>query len=275
MKIKIVYLICCFCISAIASAQDQEPSSVLNSWDQDPGMIYLTGRGTADGRMFEYKIEPAALKDTPAWIPGKTDPPLSVPKAIAIAKQTALADYTRFQEFQPAQIELMPIGSRTAQNQWFYVISLYPVVEKLIVYDSDITVVILMNGFVVKPKLREKKVPKSGDSWISPASDADLQEPEGQPAIQATEGKFILVRRGEKDNCAIRMSGGGDPNRAEYDAYYQPDGSGNFTASTVVATHGSVHEGGDESDLYIRCGPFRIQWSGRKLALLAGLQGLG
>ncbi len=237
-------------------------------------MIYLTGRGTADGRMFEYKIEPAALKDAPAWMPGKTDPPLSVPKAIAIAKQTALADYSRFKEFHPGQIELMPIGSRAAENQWFYVISLYPVVEKLTAYDSDITVVILMNGFVVKPKLREKKLSRSGESWISHASGADLQEPEGQPAIQAAEGKFILVRGGDKDSCAIVMRGGSDPNRAEYDAYYQPEGSGNFTAATVIATHASVHEGGDESDLYIRCGPFRVQWSAGNWLYWLGFKGL-
>jgi hypothetical protein len=42
----------------------------------------------------------------------------------------------------------------------------------------------------------------------------------------------------------------------------------------VIVTDGSVHEGGDENDLYIKCGSFRIQWSAGNWLYWLGFKGL-
>ncbi|MCI0409343.1 MAG: hypothetical protein L0191_12430, partial [Acidobacteria bacterium] len=96
--------------------------------------------------------------------------------------------------------------------------------------------------------------------------------------------RFLLVRK-DRDACALRFTDihrggdarprswwqeGGESEYAEYDWYYQGDGSGDFTRPNVQSGHGNLYEKPavgigrlrfSRGINAIRCGSFRLGWS--------------
>jgi len=131
----------------------QQPSSVMNEI-RSPDEVYLWGQGTADGKNYAFIVPEATLAETPEWLPEKQDPPLAIPQAIAIANKAALTDHPKFEGLAPASVELRPASSVHSKNRWFYCIGFSPVLEGQIFWGNEITVVLLMDGTVVKPSER-------------------------------------------------------------------------------------------------------------------------
>jgi hypothetical protein len=137
----------------ICALSDGRQSSVVNTF---PGAdeVYLWGQGLADGRHFEYVVQKRDFEKVPAWVPEKDPLPLTIARAIEIAKRVVRADHPEFPDLMPWTIELHQAGSGR-RNIWFYILHFYPVVEGGPSIYSEISVVALMDGTVVKP--REKK----------------------------------------------------------------------------------------------------------------------
>lgn len=97
-------------------------------------------------------------------------------------------------------------------------------------------------------------------------------------------GRFLLIRNGN-DFCAVRFTdfhrggdakpearwtGGEESLYAEYDWYYQGDGSGDFTKPTVQSGHWKLSQKAAVGLFHplvwprgvtiVRCGPFRLGW---------------
>ncbi len=96
-------------------------------------------------------------------------------------------------------------------------------------------------------------------------------------------GRFLLARHG-KDVCAIRFTefhrgrdakpptvwhSGEETLYAEYDWYYQGDGSGDFGKANVKSGHSELVQkplvgigrlAFQTGTIYVRCGPFKLRW---------------
>jgi hypothetical protein len=96
-------------------------------------------------------------------------------------------------------------------------------------------------------------------------------------------GRFLLIRRG-KDVCAVRFTefhrghdakpptvwhSGEESLYAEYDWYYQGDGSGDFAKPHVKSGHSKLSQKSlvgigrlsfQTGTIRVRCGPFKLMW---------------
>ena len=132
-------------------------SSVVNTL---PGAdeTRLWGEGLADGRHFDYTVKTTALSRVPEWFPERQDPPLSFPRAVEIATSAVKADHPEFHEFTLWTFRVQRIAAVEFQNRWFYVVEMYPMIEGKVLHQTDISVVVLMDGTVVKPTERARSV---------------------------------------------------------------------------------------------------------------------
>lgn len=102
--------------------------------------------------------------------------------------------------------------------------------------------------------------------------------------VAAPMGRFVLIRKG-KDVCAVRFTAfhrghdekpstmvntGEETLYAEYDWYWQKDGTGEFIKLNVKSGHNRLRSGPlrgfgsfafQTGDIRIRCGPFRLFWN--------------
>jgi hypothetical protein len=143
----------------ICSLAGQQPPahqpSVLVTTYKGSDEVMLWGQGDPDGRMFEYTVTKSEFGKLPAWLPEKEAPPLTIARAIEIAKKATRADHPEFVELMPWEIHINQVGSYDGQSRWFYVVRMYPVVNGSPSISSGISVVVLMNGTVVKPHERK------------------------------------------------------------------------------------------------------------------------
>jgi hypothetical protein len=132
------------------------PPSVLVTTYRNAEEVYLYGQGTPDGRMFEYSVSKAAFEKLPAWAIEKDPPPLAISRALEIAKRATRSEHPEFTDFVVSAISLHQSGSHSGKTRWFYDINMYPIADGEPSFDSQVTVVVLMDGVVVKPKGRPK-----------------------------------------------------------------------------------------------------------------------
>jgi len=102
-------------------------------------------------------------------------------------------------------------------------------------------------------------------------------------SVAAPIGRFLLIRKGS-DMCAVSFEGmhragdaklptmfhSGDEHRyAEYDWYYQNDGSGDFTRKNTEHGHDTLASGPligigrlafQTGNIVMSCGPFKLHW---------------
>jgi len=140
----------------LPQTQPTAPPSVLITRYRDADEVHLYGQGTPDGRMFEYTVTKAKFETLPAWVPEKAPPPLAISRALEIAEKTTRVEHPEFTDFMVSTISFQQVGSHSGQNRWFYTINMYPKANGEFSYDSQVTVVVLMDGTVVKPTERSK-----------------------------------------------------------------------------------------------------------------------
>lgn len=104
----------------------------------------------------------------------------------------------------------------------------------------------------------------------------------GKVSVSIPIGRFLLIRKGS-NYCAVRFtrfhrepnkptlwSPGDDSEYAEYDWYYQRDGSGDFTKPNIESGHRELSRKPaiglfhplvwPRGDPFIKCGLFRLEW---------------
>ena len=138
-------------VSLLAGAQQSSVVSTMPGADD----VYLWGQGLVDGRHFEYVVKSDAMAKVPEWVPEKQDPPLKVPRAVEIAKKAVKSDHPEFGDLKLWTIQMQQSSSQDHPNRWFYILQMYPIVGGKLSIHTDVTVVVLMDGTVVKPT--EKK----------------------------------------------------------------------------------------------------------------------
>jgi hypothetical protein len=142
-----------------AQAETTPQPSVLMTRYRDADEVTLFGQGTPDGRMFDYTVPKTAFGRLPAWEVEKDPPPLAIARALEIAKKATRTEHPELMEFMPSTISIHQVGSHDRKTRWFYVINMYPMTNGEPSIDSQVTVVVLMDGTVVKPKERSKVAP--------------------------------------------------------------------------------------------------------------------
>jgi hypothetical protein len=132
----------------------QEPS-VLVTTHPGAGEVSLWGQGEPDGKYFDYVVSDSLFAKVPEWTPDKEGPPLSIAKALEIAKRATRSEHAQFTDLMCWYIQMQQASSGNRRNRWFYIFELIPVENGEPSIFTHITVLVLMDGTVVKP--REKK----------------------------------------------------------------------------------------------------------------------
>lgn len=110
------------------------------------------------GTSYTFSISREAAENVPDWQPDRPGPPLSIAKAVSLAKRRAHRQRPKFSEFKVSSITLQGMNcSPVIPDKWFYVISLDPVVDGQPLAGEGLWEVVLTDGTVVRPKVRSKR----------------------------------------------------------------------------------------------------------------------
>ncbi len=143
-------------IVLMAALAGQQASSIMN--EVPPSReVFLWGQGLANGKHYVFASTEETVGKTPEWFPEKTDPPLAVSRAIAIAKKAALEDHPKFDDLIVSSVEVRRAGCVRSDNRWFYLVDFSPVIDGQSFSGSEITAAVLMDETVVRPQ--EKNAP--------------------------------------------------------------------------------------------------------------------
>jgi len=102
-------------------------------------------------KVVDYSITEAVAKRQPQWDPSQSMPPLSVPEAIAIAREWLAKTHPKFDAFEPADINLRRIRYR-GFSFWFYSLRFDGVVSGTRTHSPDLEAVVLFDRGIVEPK---------------------------------------------------------------------------------------------------------------------------
>jgi hypothetical protein len=144
-----------FVLALVAAAQQSSVVSTMPGANE----VFLWGQGLVDGRNFDYVVTNDAMAKVPEWMPDKQDPPLKISRAIELAKQAAKGDHSDFTDLLLESIQMRPSSSADHQDRWFYIVGMYPFVGGKLSVHTEVTVVILMDGTVVKPTEKPRRSP--------------------------------------------------------------------------------------------------------------------
>ena len=111
-----------------------------------PREVELFGTQNQDGIKTDFVTTEAAVRNSPAWNPEGDDPPLSVARAIALAKAEFLSIHPKLDDAKLFSIQLMSIGAADVQDRWFYIIEFSPVLDGNTMFGSQAPIVLLMDG---------------------------------------------------------------------------------------------------------------------------------
>lgn len=118
-------------------------------------MIRVYLRGDANNNMYAYKASREEVFNVPEWLPDKSNPPLTIPGALTIAKVAAQSEFPQYKDFEVGGLDINPIPVPSffsqLKNRWFYVVELHPKIDGETQRDDRVWVVVLMDGTVIKP----------------------------------------------------------------------------------------------------------------------------
>jgi hypothetical protein len=118
--------------------------------------IMLFGAGQEDGSMTEYVVSKRTAEDSPAWNPETEDPPLSIARAVALAKEHFLFAHPKFDGAKLSDVSLRPIGDYEARDRWFYSITFHPIIDGQSMHGWNAPVVLLMDGTLAQTRKGER-----------------------------------------------------------------------------------------------------------------------
>jgi hypothetical protein len=111
---------------------------------------------TVDEKHFESQVSRDEIAKTPVWLPEAENPPLSARRAIEAARKQMEALVHDRSVWRLESVQLLDMGDHL---HWMYIVEFarqFP--EDVAVYgDFSLRVLVLMNGAVITPRLREGK----------------------------------------------------------------------------------------------------------------------
>lgn len=137
---------------------------------------------------------------------------------------------------------------------------------------------VLVSVFIISISCEKTPMAQNLDASNERDSAAITWDDAGAPL-----GRFLLIRK-DKRVCAVRFTkaqrghdakpgttfnSGEESFSAEYDWYFQGDGSGDFTQSGVLSGHeqlarkplkGIGRFAFQTGQIYVKCGPFKLRW---------------
>jgi hypothetical protein len=113
--------------------------------------VHLTAIGTPDGAYDTYYASEQQVSSSPVWDPAKDSLPLSVPKAVSLAKVWLKQQHPKFDDLILRSIQIEPVSAARAKSRWFYMLNFDPVVDGRAFWGGDLHAAILMDGTIVVP----------------------------------------------------------------------------------------------------------------------------
>jgi hypothetical protein len=126
------------------------------AWGQ-PGCDTISlSNWTTDGKTTIHKITETEAQRLPEWDPESGKPaPLPMDVAIKTGKEWLKKKYPKIDDFKIQSVTLEKIRNSSIPNRWFYNIRFDPFLGDLHVFGPEFMAVVLMNGSVVEPVIRE------------------------------------------------------------------------------------------------------------------------
>jgi hypothetical protein len=134
----------------------------LGQWESE---VILEDMTDADGNRQVFSVSREAAEKLPDWQPEKESPPLSIAKAMGLAKAAARSRHPKFDDFKIIMIQMNGMNCYPAvPNKWFYVFDMNPVIDGKSFLGASMWEVVLMDGTVVPPQEKGK----SDRAWPKP-----------------------------------------------------------------------------------------------------------
>jgi len=113
---------------------------------------------TADGKSTIHKITEDEARKLPAWDPesGK-DAPLTYPDAIVKGREWLKIRNPKMDDFKLRTISLERVGYGSIPDRWFYRVDFDPVIGDQKLFGSHFFAIVLMDGTVVEPVVRNSE----------------------------------------------------------------------------------------------------------------------
>jgi hypothetical protein len=125
---------------------------------QQPSEVMLQEATDLHGTSYTFSISREAAERVPDWQPDRPGPPLSIARAVSLAKRAAQRQRPKFSEFKVSSISLQGMNcSPVIPDKWFYVIHLDPVVDGQPMAGEGFWEVVLTDGMVVPPKVKSER----------------------------------------------------------------------------------------------------------------------
>ncbi len=135
-------------------------------YSQDKPVITLHDMTWADGTRQTFSITEQSAAHVPEWSPEKDDkPPLSISRAITLAKDWARKQYPKENKPDIGTISMRRIKWPEMMNRWFYVIEFSKYLQGYTTDGVPVTgmtkdptfIVVLMDGTIVRPVISKKR----------------------------------------------------------------------------------------------------------------------
>lgn len=115
----------------------------------DCGKMPVMSATTSDGKKVELVLDSVLVGRTPSWLPGASDPPISISRATELSLSWAKNHYSQFDSVEIREISLTSLGCVGSSNQWYYVVEFIPVIDGARKYSPGNWVAVLMDGTVI------------------------------------------------------------------------------------------------------------------------------
>jgi len=192
---------------------------------RSPGTILITTAVRQDGTRYLFEIPQERADKLPAWDQRSTpEPPLSISAAKKAGEAWLLSRSTDVKTFEMASLFLVPFnpgnapgGSCRPASCWFYRLVFDPVISnRRLNGGGDFTVVVLLDGSIVEPRVDDGPAPAQTTAGSSTAAT--------QPAAPAAGAG------------PIRIGGGLPPPRQtkRVNPVYPPDAQGARIQGVVI-----------------------------------------
>ena len=129
----------------------QKPVAAADHGSQD---VFLWGIGAPGGSMLEYSVPAKDFAQIPQWDPEKDAPPFPISRAVSAAKKALRSEHSDWREGETLlwSVQLQQAQSAEYPKRWFYVFMFRRMMADQPLPKGEATIVVLMNGSVVKPK---------------------------------------------------------------------------------------------------------------------------
>jgi hypothetical protein len=127
--------------------------------------VVLQDMTDADGNRQVFSIARGVAEKLPDWQPERQNPPLSIAKAMELAKAAAKKRHPKFDDFKITTIQIHGMNCYPViPNKWFYTFDMTPVIDGKSFFGASMWEVVLMDGTVVPPQDKGK----SDRAWPKP-----------------------------------------------------------------------------------------------------------